>query len=203
MPKIVDADTKRDMIAHAACRAIAKRGVSGVTMNDIAKAGGVTTGMITHYYPSKDAIIAAALRIPFHNVRQAVGRRLAAGTSDLADILDAAIPATRRHAVDSTVWVSFWGLIATDGAFRRLNAKLHAEGADVFREAVLSAWPEAACWSEDVLADALLSITTILFGLSAGGVTNPKTWSPSVQRRQLRQHLSAIRQSAAAEHAKG
>ncbi|MEM7344556.1 MAG: TetR family transcriptional regulator [Chloroflexota bacterium] len=193
MPKIVDIDKNRRMIAQAACQAIAQKGISDVTMIDIADAAGVTTGMIANYFENKQAIIAAALRIPFENMRARINRQIAAGSDDLADILDVAIPAKKSYKAETAAWVSFWGLIATNDEFRRLNKLLHQEGAEIYAEAVRAAWPESTAWPENVFDQTLRSIVTFLFGLSAGGVTNPRVWTKSVQREQLRHHLTLIR----------
>ena len=199
MPKIVDADENRHMIARAACEAIAAKGLGAVTMRDIASAAGVTTGMITNYFDGKQAIIAAALRVSFENVEARIAARLRQGEDDLADLLDPAIPATRAYAADVAVWINFWGLIATNAEFRKLNTKLHAEGNALYARAMRAAWPEAEDWPADVFESALRSIATFLFGLSAGGITNPRTWTPLVQRDQLRRHLALVRDWARAQ----
>ena len=61
MPKIVDKVAQRQGIALAACKAVARNGIDATTMVHIAEEAGVTTGMITHYFRSKNDIIHAAL----------------------------------------------------------------------------------------------------------------------------------------------
>ena len=199
MPKVVDPDENRRMIAEAACRAIARKGVQSATMMDIAHEAGVTTGMIANYFRNKDAIVAAALRVPFENVEARISARMKSGSNDLAEILDAAIPTTDEYMLDTAVWVSFWGHIATNRKFRTLNAKLHEEGFALFGDAVRRAWPESGDWPSDVFDQTLRSIVTFLFGLSTGGVTNPAAWTITIQRAQLRAHLTITRQWANAE----
>jgi AcrR family transcriptional regulator len=52
-----DRGERRDAIALAAAEVIADRGLERATMRDIAAALGVTTGVLTHYFPSKDALL--------------------------------------------------------------------------------------------------------------------------------------------------
>ncbi|MDJ1009190.1 MAG: TetR/AcrR family transcriptional regulator [Paracoccaceae bacterium] len=186
MPKLVDADVARAEIARAACRAIARRGLHKVRMVDIAEAGGVTTGMITNYFDGKDAIIAAALRVPFESLRRRIDERIESGERDLAELLDPAIPVTQDQAAETAVWVSFWGLAATDESLRPLNARLHSEGAEIFADAIRTAWPATRSWPRARFEDLRVAITTFVFGLSAAGVTSPGVWTPYVQREQLR-----------------
>lgn len=199
MPKIVDVEETRHRIAKAACKAIAAKGISAVTMIDIAAAAGVTTGMITNYFDGKAEIIAAALRVPFLSMERKIADLIERGETDLATLLDVAIPAAKDHFQDVAVWVNFWGLIAADPEFRKLNATLHREGSGLYARAMLATWPEASDWPKEVFDTALRSVVTFLFGLSAGGVTNHTVWTARVQRAQLRLHLNIIRAWAQAE----
>ncbi|MER9777096.1 TetR family transcriptional regulator [Mesorhizobium sp. M0220] len=193
MPKIIDVELTRLRIAKAAGKAIAGKGISAVTMIDIANAAGVTTGMITHYFESKSEIIAAALRIPFLNMERKIAHLLEEGETDLAFLLDAAIPASKSASEDCVIWVNFWGVIAADPEFRKLNATLHREGTKIYDRVIRAAWPESEEWPTDVFETALRSVVTFLFGLNAGGVTNRAVWTNSVQRSQLEQHLRMVR----------
>lgn len=193
MPKRVDAEVARREIARAACRAIAARGLTRVRMVDIAKAAGVSTGMITNYFDGKEAIIAAALRVPFENIRLRIEKRIEGGETDLAELLEPAIPVTKAQAAETAVWVSFWGLAATDESLRPLNARLHGEGAEIFAAAIRTAWPETRSWPRDRFEHLRVAVTTFVFGLSAAGVTSPAVWTPYVQREQLRAFLEMSR----------
>ena len=192
MPKLVDAAEVRREIARAACRAIAARGLHKVRMVDIAAAAGVTTGMITNYFAGKDEIIAAALRVPFDRMRERISERIDGGERDLAELLDPAIPTNAERSEETAVWVSFWGLSATDQSLRPLNAALHREGAEIFAQAIRAAWPDTADLPRNRFEDLRIAVTTFVFGLSAGGVTSPGVWTPFVQRAQLRAFLDRL-----------
>ncbi|MER8438827.1 TetR/AcrR family transcriptional regulator [Mesorhizobium sp. M1312] len=196
MPKIIDVEQTRLRIARAACKAIAQKGISAVTMIDIANAANVTTGMITHYFDGKADIIAAAMRIPFLNIERNLAHLLEKGETDLATLLDVAIPASKSHFEDSLIWVNFWGVIATDPEFRKLNVALHREGGNIYAHLIRSSWPESNEWPAEVFEAALRSIVTFIFGLTAGGVTNRAVWTAAVQRTQLQSHLNLVRQSS-------
>jgi AcrR family transcriptional regulator len=192
MPKKVDHAAARADIALAACRAIARKGVAGASLRDIASEAGVTTGMIANYFESRDAVLEAALQVPFRRIEDRIEAALATPDCDLSRILDGAIPSAPEHLDDVAVWVSFWGLIATDGALRGLNAELHDEGQHLFERAVMAAWPESREWSRVRRRAALRSITAMLFGLSAAGATGD-AWPAEVQRAVLKRHLDDLR----------
>ena len=62
VPKIVDHDERREELARAAVRAIDRLGLEGATMREIAKEAGYSTGILGHYFESKDDIVLGALR---------------------------------------------------------------------------------------------------------------------------------------------
>ena len=74
MPKVVDHAQRRDEIAQAACQAVAKYGFEQATVARIARAAGYTTGMLAHYFESKQEIILAALRLILLRIEQRLTR---------------------------------------------------------------------------------------------------------------------------------
>jgi AcrR family transcriptional regulator len=46
-----------DEVDEAARRVIVRKGLRSTTMRDISREGGFTTGVLTHYFPDKDALI--------------------------------------------------------------------------------------------------------------------------------------------------
>jgi AcrR family transcriptional regulator len=58
MPKIVDHDTYREEIVDRCIEIFSKKGYANVTMRELAKELGVSTGLLYHYFPTKKAIFA-------------------------------------------------------------------------------------------------------------------------------------------------
>lgn len=56
MPKIVNHDERRQSILDHSFLLFAEKGYHGVSVRQIAKANGMTTGMLYHYFPGKPEI---------------------------------------------------------------------------------------------------------------------------------------------------
>jgi len=56
MPKVVDHESQRGEFLDAAFALFARQGFQKVTMRGLARALGVSTGSLYHYFPSKEAI---------------------------------------------------------------------------------------------------------------------------------------------------
>lgn len=60
-PQSPDYDKRREAILVAAARLYAKRGFSGASIADVAKAAGTSKSLIYHYFPAKDDILHAVM----------------------------------------------------------------------------------------------------------------------------------------------
>lgn len=62
MPKKVDRDRRRQQILSRAAHLFAQRGFEGVTMRQVARALGCSTGAVYHFFPSKEALLRDCVR---------------------------------------------------------------------------------------------------------------------------------------------
>src|SRR5215475_10436042 len=93
MPKIVDHDQRRDEIALVACRVVAENGFDQATIVRIAREAGYTTGMVAHYFDTKQDIIIAALRLILRRIEERLTRPAGAEKpADLLTLLSEALP---------------------------------------------------------------------------------------------------------------
>jgi AcrR family transcriptional regulator len=79
MPKKVDHEQRRTLIAGALMRVAAGRGLEAVSLRHVAAEAGVSAGMVQHYFPTKDAMMAYAIGV----VRERSEQRIAAAVSEL------------------------------------------------------------------------------------------------------------------------
>ncbi|WP_258040274.1 helix-turn-helix domain-containing protein, partial [Streptomyces sp. SM9] len=58
-----DHDARREDVSEAVWRVLAARGFGGLTLRAVAGEMGATTGLVTHYFPSKRALVRHALEV--------------------------------------------------------------------------------------------------------------------------------------------
>jgi AcrR family transcriptional regulator len=63
MPKKVDRQERRTLIADALMRVAADRGLEAVSLRHVAAEAGVSAGMVQHYFRTKDEMMAFALAV--------------------------------------------------------------------------------------------------------------------------------------------
>ncbi len=63
MPKKVDRDQRRTLIADALMRVAGERGLEAVSLRHVAAEAGVSTGMVQHYFRTRDEMMAFAIAV--------------------------------------------------------------------------------------------------------------------------------------------
>jgi AcrR family transcriptional regulator len=192
VPKIVDHQQRRDEIALAACRVVARNGFSQATIVRIAREAGYTTGMVAHYFDSKQDIIVAALRLILRRVEERLTTGAGEPHADLLALLTEALPLDETRFMECAVWVAFWGQVPTDRRLRRINAWLHREYLRLFERCLARGWSEWAAWPTATREGALRSMITFINGLTASTVASRGDWPAERQIAQLRLQLQLL-----------
>jgi TetR/AcrR family transcriptional regulator, transcriptional repressor of bet genes len=196
MPKIVDHAQRREEIAHVACQVVARYGFEQATVARIARAAGYTTGMVAHYYESKQDIILAALRLILLRIEVRLTHEREGRGADLLDVLSEALPIDAQRFTECAFWMAFWGQVPADKKLKRLNAWVHREYMRLFTRCFAEHWPEWPDWPQATRDQVLRSVVTFINGLSASAVTSPSDWPANMQVEQLRLQLDLLRQWA-------
>ena len=199
MPKVVNHGQRRDEIALAACQVVAQHGFEQATVVRIARASGYTTGMLAHYYESKQEIILAALRLMLLRIEQRLTREREGDEADLLDVLSEALALDEQRFAECAFWMAFWGQVSADQKLKRLNIWVHREYRRLFARCLQTHWPEWQVWSAAVRDQVLRSVMTFMNGLTAGAVTSPRDWPAGKQVEQLRLQLELLRRWAKAQ----
>jgi len=192
MPKIVDHQQRRDEIALVACRVVAEYGFEQATIVRIAREAGYTTGMVAHYFDTKQDIIVAALRLSLKRIEARL-LRPAQGQPDLLQVLTEALPIDGPHLTECAFWAAFWGQVSTDKTLKRINAWVHREYMRLYERCVAQGWPEWRSWSAATREQVLRSIVVFLNGLTASAVVTRGDWPAERQIAQLELQLGLLR----------
>ncbi|MGO9424116.1 MAG: TetR/AcrR family transcriptional regulator [Steroidobacteraceae bacterium] len=198
MPKIVDHAKRRDEIAHVACQVVASRGFEHATVARIARAAGYTTGMVAHYYDSKQDIILGALRLILLRIEERLTRERDSRDANLLSVLSEALAIDAQRFTECAFWMAFWGQVSADRKLKRLNAWVHREYLRLFARCIAEHWPEWSGWPQTVRDQVLRSVVTFINGLTAGAVTSPRDWPARRQIEQLGLQLELLRRWAKA-----
>jgi AcrR family transcriptional regulator len=186
---------RRIEVANAAWRVIVREGLDRTSMRAIAQELGATTGVVTHYFRDKEALILFALERVFEHVlvdMQTVVQGHT-GIEGLEKMICTALPLEMSDQDDWKVWVAFLGY----SIGREHLVIEHRKRYDLLRQFIaqeLANLQIAKLIRSDI--DVILeanAIIALVDGLGTGSVIYPEQFSTEQQQYLVRRHLNILR----------
>ncbi|UKA64679.1 TetR/AcrR family transcriptional regulator [Arthrobacter sp. FW306-04-A] len=194
MPKIVDHDKRRVELVEATWRIIAKRGIEGATMREIAMEAGFANGALKPYFPTKDDLLTFAFAHVFNqtNARMDTSTASRHGLSALRSYCHEILPLDAERLNEARIAIAFWQRALTDPA----KAALHDSSMEQWRESLFDKLREARDLGELKEGlnddDIVGGIMTFALGAQITATLTPEHHSTDQLRSQLETYISAI-----------
>lgn len=195
MPKVVDHETRRRELVQATWRIIARNGLSGATMRQIAAEAGYANGALKPYFATKADLIAATYTYVFDRTNERVARAVVGrtGLAALEAFCRQVLPLDAVRLDEARVVIPFWQEAAHDAGRAELNNRSMAQ----WRES-MAGWLVQARTAGDLkpLVDvptAVEVLLTFLLGAQITAALDPDVGSPHRLERQLQAQLTALR----------
>jgi AcrR family transcriptional regulator len=132
----VDPGLRREALIEAALRCLAREGHGGLSVRRIAAEAGVSVGLINHYFPSIDRLIADAYEILATGIadKMAAAAERAEGSprERFARLIEASFAPDIMDPALLKVWVVFWGMILHSPAMRAVQKRNNDRFCGVF-----------------------------------------------------------------------
>ncbi|MFG2314621.1 TetR/AcrR family transcriptional regulator [Streptomyces tendae] len=186
-----DHEARRRDVSAAVWQVMATRGFAGLTLRAVAAELGATTGLLTHYFPTKRALVEYALDLleqrTLSRPRREAGRGLAALRDALLDIL----PLTSEAVDGNRVWVSSWDAALSDPGLSADYARKYARGRERLRTRVAAAQDLGELPQGDP-AQLAAGAQSFVLGLVVQALFDPVTFTPERQVELLDGYLAAL-----------
>jgi AcrR family transcriptional regulator len=195
VPKVVDSDERRARLIAATSEAIARDGLANITLRSIARSAGWTTGIVTHYFADKRALLIATFLARADRARRQIDEAVAAGSSPL-DALLATLPLDDERVLDWRVTIAFIGASIGDEEMGRLHRVRVDRFTRTVHEAIVceqAAGTVAAHLDPALEADRLV---VLINGIAVQVVIGVERYTPEYQRALVDAHLATLRPAA-------
>lgn len=183
MPKTVDHSARRAELIATAAKLIADRGMDGLTIRSVAKAAGVSTGVVSHYFSDKLDLVKTTFDVTSDEVYERVLK--GAAKHDALTSLEGLLPLNAQRQRSWQVWIAFWGLAIGDAKFRadqRVRARRALKLVDqILGRAVANGEMRRSTDSANKAA----LILGVIQGIAAHTVFDPREWPAERQRAAL------------------
>lgn len=133
MPKIIDHEIRKKVIAEATLRVISEKGMKGATVRNIAKEAGVSIGALQHYFSTQTELLKYAMNLVIERVTERINhiaKQDIPPRKMVVQILLEIIPTNEETKTEMHVWFEFIVFarnkpdifyIQSDGLLKNLN----------------------------------------------------------------------------------
>ncbi|MFB7114659.1 TetR/AcrR family transcriptional regulator [Streptomyces sp. NPDC056291] len=186
-----DHEARRRDVSEAVWRVLAAHGFRGLTMRAVAAELDATTGLLTHYFPTKRDLVAYALDLlevrSDSRLRRTAGEGMSAVRAALLDIL----PLTGEATVGNRIWVSSWDAALADPELSVDYARKYARSRDKLRDLVAAAQHLGEPPTGDPARIAAGAQSYVL-GLVVQALFDPEAFPPHRQIELLDDYLATL-----------
>jgi TetR/AcrR family transcriptional regulator, transcriptional repressor of bet genes len=188
-------EARRIQLMEATIDCIAARGFADLTLADVAKAAGLSVGIVNFYFKSKDVLLIETLRhLVADYVQQTNENIRSAGTSAAAQI-DAMIESDFHRTIANrkrvTVWYAFWGETRWRPEFLKICQQLSDSFHDETRAAFARLIAEGGYGNIDPDLVAR-GFDAMIDGLWLDMLINPKAVERDAAKQVVRTYLAGI-----------
>jgi len=194
MPRIVDHDRRREEIARLAVRVIQQEGAESATVRRIARVGGFSIGVLTHYFRDKDELVGFAFQWLARQSFADLDAALAGappGLTRLRTALEFMVPATATPSF-IRVWLSLWGGAMHNPALARIHRDYYARWRRYLRRYLSEAVLRREITAPRSLRDATDLLTAAVDGYWIGATFEPRRFPPRRRRALVAQLLATV-----------
>jgi AcrR family transcriptional regulator len=183
MPKKVDHDARREELVLAAWRVIAANGIDEVTIRDIARESGYSSGVLAHYFENKDDLLAHALRLSHTRIRKRYDAEV--DTPIAADALKAILldnlPMDEQRDLETRIEMSFWARALRNEGLHEIQQGESETLRSLLRELVERAQKDKAIAKKHDREEVLELLGALIDGISLHALLYPDRLPPKRQ----------------------
>jgi AcrR family transcriptional regulator len=180
MPKKVDHDARREELVLAAWRVIAAQGIDEVTIREIARESGYSSGVLAHYFENKDDLLAHALRLSHTRIRKRYDDEVEGRVpvDALKAILLDNLPLEEQRDLETRIEMSFWARSLRNEALREIQHEESAVLRDLLKELIESSQDEGEIAKKYDRDQVLQFFAALIDGISLHGLLYPELMPP-------------------------
>jgi AcrR family transcriptional regulator len=198
MPKKVDHDERREELVLAAWRVIAANGIDEVTIRDIARESGYSSGVLAHYFKNKDDLLAHALQLSHTRIRKRYDaeREQADAADALKAILLDNLPLDEQREMETRIEMSFWARALSNGDLHDIQQDESETLRTLLRELVKQAQKDGEIAAGHNREEVLELLGAVIDGISLHALLYPKRLPPKRQAKVMEFALRLLAEGA-------
>lgn len=179
---------RRQQLIDATMKCIARKGMGGTTLADVAREAGLSQGIVNLHFKSKENLLNETLRYLADDYKTAFNKTLEKSGPDAADRLRALVELDLRPAIIDrqkiAVWFAFWGEVKSRPAYRKICDERDRYYDEVVERLCETIIDEGGY--EDVSAPLVtIALTSMTNGLWLSCLVSPKSFDRQLAKQAI------------------
>lgn len=192
MPRHVDHEARRDLVARVAADLVAEQGLEALTVRRVAEATGHSTTVVSHYFADRRDLVRATYRAAAARSSARFDDALVDTDDPLLACLEALLPLDEQRARDVRIWLAFWAMAVADAELAE-EQDARVQSARRRLGDVLAAEQVRGRVREDLdLADVTYRLLVLVHGVGTHAAFDRVYWTPDRQRQAVADALADV-----------
>jgi AcrR family transcriptional regulator len=194
MPKIVDHDARRAELVRAAWRVIAEQGIDEVTIREIARESGYSSGVLAHYFENKDDLLVHALRMSHEQIYQRYEAEVDTPVQSdaLREVLMDNLPLDAQRELETRIEMSFWARSLRNPSLSHIQHEESRYLRSLIKELVEGSQAEGALADEHSAEQVVDLLAALIDGISLHALLYPRRMTKKRQRATMEFALALL-----------
>ncbi|EWG11373.1 TetR/AcrR family transcriptional regulator [Cytobacillus firmus] len=194
MPKKVDHEKQKKVLAKAAWRVIKKEGIEGASVRKIAEEAGLSAGSLRHYFSNQSELLAYSMNLVSERVKTRIQN--APFTEDHFEnmilVLGELLPLDEERRLEMEVWIAFNIKALVDPNLAEFSSRVYDEMKEGIRKVIEGLKLMGISRSDLNVGDEVERLYALIDGLALHAVMKPDLFNESKMKGILRTHLLSL-----------
>ncbi|MEK3853691.1 TetR/AcrR family transcriptional regulator [Cytobacillus sp. FSL H8-0458] len=194
MPKKVDHEKQKHLLAKAAWRVIKKEGIEGASVRKIAEEAGLSPGSLRHYFSNQSELLAYSMNLVSERVKTRIQN--APFTDDHFEnmilVLGELLPLDVERRLEMEVWIAFNIKALVDPNLAELSSRVYGEMKEGIRKVIEGLKLMGISRSDLNVGEEAERLYALIDGLALHAVMKPDLFTESKMKGILRTHLLSL-----------
>jgi AcrR family transcriptional regulator len=192
MPKHVDHEARRDLVARVAADLVADHGLEALTVRRVAEAAGYSTTVVSHYFTDRRDLVRATYRAAATRSSARFDAAVRLADEPLQACLEALLPLDQERRRDFRTWFAFWAMaVADDELAAEQDARVQSARRRI-TEVLAREQSRGRVRLGIDLSDVAYRLLVLVHGVGTHAAFDRDYWTPDRQRRAVAAELADL-----------
>ena len=186
---------RRQQLIDATMKCIARKGIGGTTLGDVAREAGLSQGIVNLHFESKDNLLRETLEALAGEYRaqfeRALGRADESPAAGLLALMELDVSPGICQPAKLAVWFAFWGEVKSRPTYRKICDRIDSYYDEVVERLCAEIIADGG-YTHVTAGQAAMALTSMTNGLWLSCLVSPQEWNRHAALDAVKSYLGNV-----------